>query len=323
VPIDPYIAGKLTKLPDAPTTEIMSDPALLAQVMEVFRDDRRYAPSRVHVEEETVTADGGSFRVRIYRPVEAAPGRPAVVWVHGGGFVGGSIDDNEGDLVSRELCARARAVVVSVDYHLADGTTVTYPTLHREVAAAVRWTRENAARLGIDEDSVVLGGASAGGNLAVAATLELRALDEPLPRALMLVYPLLHSVIPQSPEVLETCSVLPGVVRFPPATVDLMFGAYRGQQESAPYLTPEGHDLAGLPPCLVVVSEYDDLRASGEAFVHAARTDGVEVDEYLARGVIHGHLSLTPLVPEVDATLQRLADAVAATESLPSQEKHR
>jgi acetyl esterase len=319
VPIDPYIAAKLARLPDVPITEVMSDPALLSQVMELLRDDRPYAPPAVRVDEESVPAAAGPFRVRIYRPADGSPGRPAVVWVHGGGFVGGSIDDNEGDLVSRELCARAQAVVVSVDYHLADGAAVTYPTLHREVAAAVRWTRENSARLRIDEESVTLGGASAGGNLAVAATLELRALDEPLPRSLLLIYPLLHSVIPRSPEVLETCSVLPGLVRFSPATVDLMFGAYRGQQESAPYLTPEGHDLAGLPPCLVIVSEYDDLRASGEAFACAARADGVDVDEYLARGVIHGHLNLTPLVPEVDATLQRLADAVVATRSPPPQ----
>jgi acetyl esterase len=322
VPIDPYIAGMLSQLPDAPVGEIMRDPALLAQVMEIFRDDRPYAPPVVQVDDESVPGAGGSFRVRIYRPAAAVPGRPAVVWVHGGGFVGGSIDDHEGDLVSRELCARAGTVVVSVDYHLADGRTVTYPTLHREVAEAVRWTRANATRLGLDGDAVVLGGASAGGNLAVAATLELRALAEPLPRALLLVYPLLHRVVPESPEVLETCGVLPEIVRFPPAAVDGMFGAYRGRQESTPYLTPEGHDLTGFPPCLVVVSEYDDLRASGEAFAEAARADGVEVDEYFARGVIHGHLSQTPLVPEVDATLQRLADAVVATESLPSQEKH-
>lgn len=322
MPIDPYIAGKLARLPDAPVPEIMRDPALLAEVMELFRDDRPYAHPVVQVDEETVPADGGSFRVRIYRPAAAVPGRPAVVWVHGGGFIGGSIDDNEGDLVSRELCARAGTVVVSVDYHLADGTTITYPTLHREVAEAVRWTRANAIRLGADGDAVVLGGASAGGNLAVAATLQLQALAEPLPQALLLVYPLLHSVVPESPEVLETCAVLPEIVRFPKATVDMMFGAYRGEQESAPFLTPEGHDLSGLPPCLVVVSEYDDLRASGEAFIHAARADGVDVDEHFARGVIHGHLSQTPLVPEVDATLQRLADAVVATRSLPSQEKH-
>src|SRR3954471_19337081 len=54
VPIDPYIAGMLSQLPDAPVGEIMRDPALLAQVMEIFRDDRPYAPPVVQVDDESV-----------------------------------------------------------------------------------------------------------------------------------------------------------------------------------------------------------------------------------------------------------------------------
>lgn len=53
--------------------------------------------------------------------------------MHGGGFAAATINDDEADVISRELCSRAGAVVVSVDYHLANGTAVIYPQLHQEV----------------------------------------------------------------------------------------------------------------------------------------------------------------------------------------------
>ena len=64
-------------------------------------------------------------------------------------FPGGDLDMREADWTAREVCARADAVVVSVDYRLAvDG--VSYPVPHDDTVAAVRWVRDNAADLGID-----------------------------------------------------------------------------------------------------------------------------------------------------------------------------
>ena len=109
--------------------------------------------------------------------------RPALVWVHGGAFLGGDLDMLEADGVAREICARAGAVVVSVDYRLCHGG-VTYPVPHDDVVAAVRWVRDYAGRLGVDADRISVGGASAGGNLAAGATLRLRDDDDWLPAAL-------------------------------------------------------------------------------------------------------------------------------------------
>ena len=79
----------------------------------------------------------------------AAGDRPALVWLHGGAFVGGDLDMPEADWVARQICDRAGAVVVSVDYRLAVGG-VTYPVPHDDTVAAVRWVRDSAADLGID-----------------------------------------------------------------------------------------------------------------------------------------------------------------------------
>ena len=87
----------------------------------------------------------------------------------------------EADWTAREVCARAGAVVVSVDYRLAvDG--VCYPVPHDDTVPRSRWVRDNAAALGIDAARISVGGASAGANLTAGAVLKLRDRDGWLPR---------------------------------------------------------------------------------------------------------------------------------------------
>lgn len=148
-------------------------------------------------EDRVVDGPHGPVPVRVYTPRGAAGNgsgadgpdgrRPALVWVHGGGFMWGDLDQPEAYAVSRGVAGRADAVVVSVDYHLvdepgpdgtpipaahnADGTTGLHaPIPVDDVVAAVRWTLDHADELGIDPQRVALGGASAGGHLAAMAT---------------------------------------------------------------------------------------------------------------------------------------------------------
>ena len=94
---------------------------------------------------------------------DTGPDRPALVWVHGGAFVGGDLEMPEADWTARQICERAGAVVVSVDYRLAVGD-VAYPVPHEDVVAGVRWVRDSAADLGVDPERMSVGGASAGAN---------------------------------------------------------------------------------------------------------------------------------------------------------------
>lgn len=312
MPLDPYLAHRLATAPDLAPHEIFTgDPELIARALEAFGDDRPYTPPTVHSRDLEIPGPNGPFRVRVYTPDTDTSQRALLVWSHGGGFVGGSIDDAEGDLVSREVASRGDVVVVSVDYHLANGTTVTYPQLHQEVAATIRWAQDNASELGTTSESIAVGGASAGGNLSVAACLELRSLGLPLPAAMVLAYPLLHRELPVDDEVAETCEELPAVVRFPKPTLDFFLDAYLGGQGTAPFVTPEGHDLAGLPRCVLVVAQYDELRSSGQAFAEKAEADGLEVALLTVEGLTHGFLGMTPHTPGTDTTLQLIAETVA------------
>ena len=88
-----------------------------------------------------------------------------MVYLHGGGWVGGSIDGS--DQLCRGITNAARAVVISVDYRLSPETK--FPGALDDTMAALLWTRDAAAELNIDPDRIGVGGLSAGGNLAAAA----------------------------------------------------------------------------------------------------------------------------------------------------------
>ena len=301
MPFDPALRRRFEPFQDEDQRTLLADPARRARWDEAFCHREGYEPPSVRITDHEVEGPIGPFGVRVYRPHEESSDRPVFVWVHGGGFVAGSIDMVEGDVLSRELCARGGVTVVSVDYHLA-GSGASYPTLHREVVAAFSWARANH-----DGAPLALGGGSAGGNLALAAALELRDAGGLVPDRLVLVYPALHREHRIAPEVEAELATLPKHLGLNQKTLDWMFRMYAGDASDTTLLAPGECDLAGLPPCLVIVDEYDGLRSSGERFVADARAAGVDVELYLAEGMPHGHLNMTPRVPEVGESLDRLA----------------
>ena len=87
---------------------------------------------------------------------------------------------------------------------------------------------------------------------------------------------------------------------------------YVGRTSDVPALALPGHArLDGLPPVHVLNAEFDDLRPSGELLVRQLREAGVPAHEYLARGMLHGHLNRLPSLAEVDASLEWLAEALS------------
>lgn len=167
-----------------------------------------------------------------------------------------------------------------------------YPVPLDDVVAAVDWAREAAGDLGVGSTCVV-GGASAGANLAAGAALRLRDEGRPV-TGVVLAYPYLHPTVPQpSDELARRLSALPDVHSYPPYDTKPMVENYLGGPlESAnPYAMPGLADLDGFPATLVLNAEYDGLRASGESFATALRSVGVAVRELLVPDVLHAHLN--------------------------------
>src|SRR3954470_19012881 len=177
MPIHPHVAARFPLL-DGLTSlrEAYGTPDGPAQIQRFDAWQPEVGPPVVGNRDDVAPGPHGPVPVRIYTPAGDGIARPCLVWAHGGGFVGGDLDMREADWVAREICARAGAVVVSVDYRLAvDG--VCYPVPHDDVVAAVAWVRDTAADLGIDPSRLSIGGASAGGNLTAGTALKLRDRD--------------------------------------------------------------------------------------------------------------------------------------------------
>jgi acetyl esterase/lipase len=233
--------------------------------------------------------------------------------MHGGAFIGGDLDMPEAEWTARQICDRAGAVVVSVDYRLAVGD-VAYPVPHDDVVAAIRWTRDNAQDLGIDVTRISVGGASAGANLAAGATLRLRDDDGWQPAALLMAYPVAHPVIPAaSPSLAAKMAEVPTILRFLPKDTEFITTNYLGGPLSSAdgYAMPGLAVLEGLCPTLVLNAEYDDLRASGEAFAAQLALAGVDVRQVVAVGMLHGFLNTRPDLEPVGRALDLIAEAVA------------
>ncbi|MEV0341794.1 alpha/beta hydrolase [Nocardia sp. NPDC050713] len=250
------------------------------------------APETV-VRDEILKTDGGDLRVRAYLPkLSVKEKRPLLVWCHGGSFFSGDLDMPESDAVAREICVRADAVVVTVDYRLALG--LHYPAPSDDVVAAFDWVVATAAALGADEQRITIGGASAGGNLAAGAALRLRDRGTAAPASVLLLYPILHPVLPEpSEELAGKIAGLSPMLRPSPDLVEIVVENYLGVPASQAFsygMPGVEADLRGFPPTMIINSEYDGVRASGELFADQLRQAGVPVTERVEAGVYHGHL---------------------------------
>lgn len=214
------IAGKLRLLEGIASWQERAHPAKAARMAEYDSWPAAAPAPDVDVRSGTAPGPHGDVPVRIYAPLDrAGDARPGLVWMHGGGFVGGDLNMIEADGVARQICVRAGAVVVSVDYRLCTGG-IAHPVPHDDVVAAVRWVRDSAAELLLDAERISVGGASAGANLAAGAALRLRDDDHWRPVTLVLAYPVAHAVIPPAAETLTTAMTdLPRLLRFLPEDV--------------------------------------------------------------------------------------------------------
>ena len=314
MPIHPVVASKFHLLEGIESFEAgLAHPETRARLDEFMSITDAPAPPAVEVRSDAATGPHGPVPVRIYTPAGGGTDLPCLVWLHGGAFRMGDLDMPEADWTAREICDRAGAVVVSVDYRLCVGG-VTYPVPHDDVVATVRWVRETAADLGVDGARISLGGASAGGNLATGAALKLRDEDGWVPAALLLAYTTFHAVVPPaSPSLAPLLADVPLLLRFLPDVRRGITENYLGGPASRAdgYAMPAGAVLEGLCPVLLVNSEYDDLRASAEVFAGQLAVAGVDVRQVLARGMLHGFLNLHAGIAPVAGALDLMAETVS------------
>jgi acetyl esterase len=292
VPVDPQIQGMLDLLArlDAPPLSSQTPQAAregFEQMTVGMRVPEMLTPV-ASTRDITLPGPAGPLHARVYRP-EAGPGDalPTVLFIHGGGFLLGSVETHDNQ--ARAICRATRSVVVSLDYRLAPETP--WPGAVEDCFAALEWTAEHIGELGRDPDRLAIAGDSAGGNLAAVTALLARD-GGPKLCAQLLIYPVVDFDSGQHY----------------PSRVDNAEGYFltaddmewfssnyvpAGTDPHDPRLSPlRAPSLAGLPPAVVLTAEYDPLRDEGEAYAAALAAAGVEVRQHRCNGLIHGFFDL-------------------------------
>jgi acetyl esterase len=238
-----------------------------------------------HVEDRNVPGPHGDVPVRVYRPSDD-PALPVFVWFHGGGWTIGSVDVH--DSLTRVLANMAGSVVVSVDYRLAPEHP--FPAPLDDCWAALRWTAEHAAELGGDPDRLVVGGDSAGGNLAAVCALLARDAGAPRLALQVLVYPVTDHGFATA-----TYRENGRGYMLEETQMRWFYDCYtRGGADPADWrISPlRAPSLAGVAPAFVATAEYDPLRDEGTAYARALEAAGVPVTLRNYDGMIHGFFGL-------------------------------
>lgn len=268
---------------EEPLPEDLSLPTLrehiARQVERHFAVFGRPGPEVLSEDELSVPVDGGAIRVKLYRPT--AGRLPVHGVLHGGGWIFGSIDSSVDDAHARRIAVEAGCVVASIGYRLAPENP--FPTGLNDAIAALRHLANEADSLNLDSDSMSLGGASAGANLAAAVAIA--APDLHL-AGLVLDVPALDLT---TETVRAELAAHPYEEDMTAAILSLQLYLPQPSDAESPLASPlRAPDLSMLPQTWVNVAELDPLRREGALFVERLSQSGVPAHLTCYEGAMHG-----------------------------------
>jgi acetyl esterase len=265
-------------------------------------------PNKVETRDVAMSA---ALAGRLYTPPRPAEKLPVLVYLHGGGWVAGSVATH--DPFCRLLSEAAGVIIVSVEYRLAPEHP--HPEALEDARAAVLWAADNAAQWGGDPERLALGGDSSGAHLAAVTANRLCSTREgPALRALVLLYPVTDHPNANHLSYTENATGYGLEAKL----MRWFWEQYaRGFSPDDPDVSPlRVHKVPPLPPTLVATAEYDVLRDDGIAYAEKLGAAGVAVTHLHAPDMHHNfpvHPATVARFPQSDAALTRIADWLRTT----------
>ncbi len=228
------------------------------------------------------------------------PSAPAILFIHGGGFVDGGVDfcDN----VQRGLAARTGYVVVGLSYRLAPEHP--FPAGLEDCQDVLCWMAESKPA-GLDPTRIAVGGESAGGNLTVALALSSRDSKAPAIAHLSIYYPFTDATLRSTD---WDTTDMPGVGR---AEGEFMLKVYAPKDAGNPLVSVLHADLEGLPPSTVITCGHDPLRADSVSLAAALKAAGVPTLHTRYDDMPHGFLMFSRLTRRADESMDEMARETA------------
>ncbi|MDE0511918.1 MAG: alpha/beta hydrolase [Gammaproteobacteria bacterium] len=282
--IDPAL---LAPLDDFPPLEINRDNVDEVRAMVAMMEQPPNPGGLLETKTTICTADG-DLDIYIYRGSERE-NQPALVWIHGGGYVLGTADDNRAMQIAVEL----DCTVFSVDYRLAP--EYPFPAGPEDCYAALSWLMSRQSGYDVDLTRVALGGHSAGGGMAAGVILMNRDRDN-FPLSLqLLIYPMIDNLHATVSGTYENHPV------WNRAVSDNAWDMYldgRPGTDASPYAAAfRAEDLQGLPPAYICVGTADLFRDENIAYASRLFEAGVPTELAVFPGLYHGGESFVPDAP--------------------------
>lgn len=264
---------------------------------------RQGGPAMASIQELSVPTQRGPARVRIYDPRATSSPKPALIYLHGGGWTLFSIDTH--DRVMREYAHRAGVVVVGVDYSLAPEAP--FPAALEQVVDVVRWLTRGGGGPGVNPQKIAIGGDSAGGNLSVCSALVLRQAGEgDLLKALLLIYGGFDNE--PSPEADRRYGG-PGYMLTPEERVTFWRNYVpEAKDMQNPLARPILADLRELPPAMLVVGQCDILIDQNRRMAERFEEAGVPVRLNVYAGATHSFIEAMSIAEVARRALQESSE---------------
>ncbi len=297
--------------------ELKRTPAVVPLTPELIRSTQkqnleRFSPHATFYAVDSVkdySIDGNNpLRVRIYTPTSDQQNLPILVYYHGGGWVAGSVTTH--DNICRLLAKRCNCIVISVDYPLAPEHK--FPEIIQQCYRALAWAYQQARTFRGDPQRIGVAGDSSGGN--IAATMTLMSKNH---QPCSIIYQALICPVTNLSQ-LDTPSYAAysefGLSR------DKMIWfkqCYLADETDAlnPYASPLlAPDLTGLPPTLVISSEFDVLRDDAANYAQRLQQAGVATVYHCMKKMIHSGifwaLGLPVIAEDIDFICENIAEGL-------------
>jgi acetyl esterase len=241
----------------------------------------------------TVPAEVGDVRVLIIKPRSAEEQLPVVLYMHGGGWILGSVLSH--GRLARELAVAADAAVAFIDYGLAPEAR--YPVQIEQCYAVARWVTEQGESHGLDPSRIAVAGDSAGGNMATVLCIMAKQRGDVNFVQQSMYYPMTDAVTNEDSESYRLFKDGPyGTAE----TMEWFWSSYVPEQDlrvesTVSPLRATLDELTGMPPGLVIVDENDILRDQGEAYASKLRDADVPTACVRFNGTMHDFMNLNAL----------------------------
>jgi len=246
----------------------------------------------VIIKDRTIPGPEGApdIAVRIYRPEKLSGPAPALLWIHAGGYMLGSIDQE--DIGAKQFALAGECVVVATEYRLAPENP--FPAPLEDCYAALKWLAGHTKELRVDRSRIAIGGASAGGGLASGLALLARDRAEVDIIFQLLVYPMINDC-----NIAPASDTLPDTLFWTREANRIGWRSYLGREPGGEGIScyaaaSRATNLEGLPPAYIAVGDLDLFAQEDIEYARRLIEAGVPTELHIYSGGCHAFDMMVP-----------------------------